>query len=170
MINLIREKIQFSWLFCLVSVLLFDAVYLIKPSLGVEAGSYFISLIIKIIPILFFVFILLFISHLLIKPKFITKYLGQKPSFSGWLLTLAGGIISSGPVYMWYPLLADLKKRGMRNSLMAAFIYARAIKIPLWPLLIYYFGWLYALILTIYLIVFSVINGLVVEKLLKITK
>lgn len=170
MINFLREKIGFNWFFCLISILLFITVYLVKPSLGLESWGYFTGLIVKIIPILLFIFILLFTSHLFIQPKFIVKYLGQKLSFTSWFLTIVGGIISSGPVYMWYPLLADLRKKGMKNSLIATFIYARAIKIPLLPMLIYYFSWLYVVILMIYMIIFSVINGLLVEKFLKITK
>ncbi len=166
MINLAREKIGFNWLFCFTSILLFAIIYLIKPELGLRSWQYFTNLIFKILPVLLFVFVLLFISHLLIQPKHITKYLGHKLSLISWLIAIIGGIISSGPIYMWYPMLADLKEKGMKNSLIVTFIYARAIKIPLMPMLIYYFGWLYVLILTIYLIIFSVINGLIVDKLL----
>ncbi len=168
MINYLKEKIGYNWLFCLISVLLFITVYLVKPSLGLESLIYFINLFKKIIFILLFVFILLFISHLLIHPKFIIKYLGQKPSFISWLITIIAGIISSGPVYMWYPLLADLREKGLKNSLIATFIYARAIKIPLLPMLLLYFSWQYMVILIIYMIIFSIINGLLVEKILKI--
>jgi len=76
-----------------------------------------------------------------------------------------GGILSSGPVYVWYPLLADLREEGMRDSLVAAFMYARAIKIPMIPLLVYYFGWNFTLLFTLYLLIFSVLNGLLVERL-----
>ena len=167
MINFLREKIDFNWFFYFASILLFIIICLAKPPMGLTAWNYFIGSIIKITPVLFFIFVLLFLSHLLIQPKFIVKYLGQKLSFTSWLFTIVGGIISSGPVYMWYPLLADLRKKGMKNSLVVAFIYARAIKIPLLPMLIYYFSWLYVVILMIYVIIFSVINGLLVEKFLK---
>jgi uncharacterized membrane protein YraQ (UPF0718 family) len=68
---------------------------------------------------------------------------------------------------MWYPLLSDLKEKGMKDSLIAAFLYNRAIKIPLLPMMIYYFGWPFALILSIYQVLFSVVNGILVQFLAK---
>jgi len=71
---------------------------------------------------------------------------------------------------MWYPLLADLKEKGMKNSLIATFLYNRAIKIPLIPITIYYFGIKLTIILTIYMIIFSIINGILVGKSLTLKK
>jgi uncharacterized membrane protein YraQ (UPF0718 family) len=77
----------------------------------------------------------------------------------------AGGIASSGPIYMWYPLLSDLKEKGMRDSLIAAFLYNRAIKIPLLPMMVHYFGWDFTFALSIYMVLFSVVNGVIVQYL-----
>lgn len=167
MFNQLKEKINFPWLFCFSMIIIFIFVFLLVPDIRHEAWLYFINLIKKIIPILLIVFFLIFISNLILRPKTIIKYLGANSGFKGWLMAISGGILSGGPIYMWYPLLADLKKMGMRNGLLAAFIYNRAIKIPLTPMLIYYFGWPFVIILTFYMIIFSVINGLIVEKLLK---
>jgi uncharacterized membrane protein YraQ (UPF0718 family) len=72
-----------------------------------------------------------------------------------------------GSAYIWYIFLKDLKQKGMKTSLIVAFLYNRAIKIPLLPMMIYYFGYPLTIILTIYMIIFSVINGLVVEKMVE---
>jgi hypothetical protein len=53
----------------------------------------------------------------------------------------------------------------MRTALTAVFLYSRAIKLPLLPLMIYYFGLPYTLILCLYLVAFAVINGILVERL-----
>jgi hypothetical protein len=50
--------------------------------------------------------------------------------------------------------------------LIATFLYSRAVKLPLLPLMIHYFGFTYTLVLCIYLVIFAVINGILVEKLL----
>jgi uncharacterized membrane protein YraQ (UPF0718 family) len=60
-------------------------------------------------------------------------------------------------------MLGDLRKQGMKNGLIAAFLYARAIKIPLLPLMAYYFGITFVIILTIYMILASVIEGKIIE-------
>lgn len=166
MFNWLKEKINFPWIFCFSMIIIFIFVFLLAPNIGIEAWLYFVNLIKKIIPILFIVFILIFISNLVLQPKTIIKYLGANSGFKGWLIAIGGGILSSGPIYMWYPLLADLKKNGTRDGLLAAFIYNRAIKIPLMPMLIYYFNWPFVIILTFYMIIFSIINGLIVEKFL----
>jgi hypothetical protein len=33
--------------------------------------------------------------------------------------------------------------------------------------MIYYFGWVYALVLVVYLVIFSVLNGFVTERLMR---
>jgi len=119
----------------------------------------------KILPILPLVFGLIFLSNLLIDSKKTVKYLGEQAGLKGWVISIAGGIASTGPIYMWYPLLSDLKQRGMRTSFVATFLYNRAIKIPLMPMMIFYFGWLFTAVLTVYMVIFSVINGVVVEKM-----
>ena len=82
------------------------------------------------------------------------------------MIAIFGGIISTGPIYLWYPLLSDLKEKGMKDSFIAAFLYNRAVKIPLMPMMIFYFGIRFTVILTIYIVIFSMINGFCVEKLL----
>ena len=167
MFNQLKEKISFAWLFCFLMIIIFALVLLFNPTIGKEAWQYFIGLIKKIAPLLLIIFALLFILNLALQPKTIIKYLGGKSGVKGWLIAIIGGILSSGPIYLWYPLLADLKEMGTRNGLIATFIYNRAIKIPFMPILVFYFGWPFTIVLTFYLLIFSVINGLLVEKILK---
>jgi hypothetical protein len=84
------------------------------------------------------------------------------------LIAISGGILSTGPIYMWYPLLNDLQKQGMRPSLIAVFLYNRAVKIPLMPLIIIYFGWIYMIVLLVVMIVVSIAQGWITEKLMEI--
>jgi zinc transporter ZupT len=83
---------------------------------------------------------------------------------TGWLLAVLAGVISTGPVYTWYALLAELRGKGMRIALVAVVLYARAIKLPL---LAHYFGLRYMLVLSLLIAGFSIVNGLLKERLLR---
>jgi uncharacterized membrane protein YraQ (UPF0718 family) len=122
-------------------------------------------LIARIVPVLLIVFVVMFFTHLLFEGQRTVESLGKGSGFQGWMVAIAGGIVSSGPIYMWYPLLSDLKEKGMKESLIAAFLYNRAIKIPLLPMMVHYFGWNFTLALSIYMVLFSMVNGVIVQRL-----
>ena len=71
---------------------------------------------------------------------------------------------------MWYPLLNDLQKQGVKNGFIATFLYNRAVKIPLLPVMILYFELKYVILLTAVMVLISVIQGLVVEKIMEVGK
>ena len=166
MIKKITEKIGGSGIFLLLVSIIYLGIFIVDFNLFKKSFFAFWTLFLKILPILGLVFGLVFVSNLLLEPKIITKYLGQEAKTKGWLVVIIGGILSSGPIYMWYPLLADLKEKGMREAFLVVFLYNRAIKIPLLPLMIYYFKTPLVVVLTFYMILFSIINGIVVERLL----
>ena len=87
-----------------------------------------------------------------------------------WFLTIVLGIISTGPIYMWYPLLADLKEKGMSYGLIACFLYNRAIKIPLLPVMMLYFNLKYIFLLFLLMVIVSVIQGIFVDKIMEVVK
>ncbi len=62
-------------------------------------------------PVLAGVFGLLFLFNLLIDTKTVVRYLGRETGKTGWLIAVVTGIISAGPIYLWYPLLSDLKEK-----------------------------------------------------------
>jgi len=121
------------------------------------------DILIKLIPVLFLVMFLMGLLNYFLKPKAITKYLGKSSGARGWVLSVIAGIISHGPIYAWYPLLKELQKQGMRQGLAAVFLYNRAIKIPLLPVMIYYFGAAFAVILLIFTVIASLIEGKIIE-------
>jgi len=87
--------------------------------------------------------------NLFLKPQHIAEFLGKRGGIQGVLLTVTTGIISMGPIYAWYPLLKELRERGVSNSLITIFLGNRAVKPLLLPVLISYFGWAYTIILTV---------------------
>jgi uncharacterized membrane protein YraQ (UPF0718 family) len=82
-----------------------------------------------------------------------------------WLFAVVSGIISTGPIYVWYPLLSDLKEKGVSNGLISCFLYTRPVKLPLLPIAIYYFGWQFVLVLVLALVAVSVIQGKIIDSL-----
>lgn len=122
-------------------------------------------LIARIVPVLLLVFAVMFFLNRFFETDRIVRFFGKGSGFRGWVMAIGGGILSSGPIYMWYPLLSDLKEKGMGNSLVAAFLYNRAVKIPLLPMMIYYFGWPFTLVLSFLMVLFSIVNGIIVQRL-----
>ena len=72
----------------------------------------------------------------------------SSPTADKYLSALAG-IISTGPIYVWYPMLKDLREKGAKHFLIAVFLVNRAVKPFLLPVIISFFGWIYALVLTV---------------------
>ncbi|MGM0381827.1 MAG: permease, partial [bacterium] len=73
------------------------------------------------------------------------------------------GIISMGPIYAWYPLLASLRKKEVPDFHLATFLGCRAVKVPLLPVMAAYFGWAFTVVLTGALLLNAFLTGLVVE-------
>lgn len=120
----------------------------------------FLSL--KIFPALLGVFILIFFFNLFLTNKKIKQYLAGKADWKKFFLCAGLGVLSSGPIYAWYPFLAELKKSGFKNSLVAIFLYNRAIKLPLISVLLSYFCLKFVFLLFFLMLFFSFLNALLV--------
>jgi len=162
------EKSYAEWYFLAGVLILFIITYFINSDMAKSALLMFMDIILKVIPIFILIFILMAITNYFIKPKALIRYLGRDSGIKGWMLAISAGVLSSGPIYMWYPLLKDLQKQGMRPGLITAFLYNRAVKIPLLPLLIVYFGFAYSILLMVIMIIVSVFQGMITEKIMEI--
>lgn len=159
------EQSYTGWYFLGIVVLVYIIVYFVNSNIIINSLSFFIDLLKKIIPVLFLVIIFMAIINYFVKPKILAKYLNEKTK-TKWLIATAAGIISTGPIYLWYPMLSELKDKGVKEGLIATFLYARAIKPALMPLMIMYFGLSFTIILSIVMVIFSIIQGLFIEKIL----
>ncbi len=150
--------------FLLAVVIFYILVGLFKPQMVCQAFLKTIWLLVKLIPLLIVVLLAMIIINLLIdSPKF-RKCL-QARGWQAWFWACLGGVLVSGPPYILYPLLAELKKHGMSDSFLAVFLYNRNVKIPFLPVMVYYFGFSFTVIVSVLIIVFSFLNGWLVEKL-----
>lgn len=123
------------------------------------SGKIFVNLI----PVFLLVIVFMGIMNTLFKPKAVSKYLGKDSGIKGWFIAVLSGILSHGPIYVWYPLLKEFRQKGMRTGLIGTFLYNRAIKLPLLPALIYYFGTVFSILLLVSMIGASLIEGKILE-------
>ena len=158
------NKIGNSWIFLIVVLIFYLIILFVDINLFNSCLKFFYNIFIKILPIFVLVFALMAITNYFVTPKFIMKYLGKK-GIRKWFFVIVGGILSSGPIYMWYPLLSDLKSKGLSYGLIACFLYNRAIKIPLIPLMIFYFSIQYVVVLMLGMIFVSVVQGILINKI-----
>lgn len=160
------RKIGTEWVFLTTMVVVYLIVGLTDFGLLLRVLTSFKKILYHILPIIPLIFGLIFVTNLFLDPKRIRRYLGSESGLKGYIISIIGGILSTGPIYMWYPLLKELKEKGMRTSFVAIFLYNRAVKIPLLPIMIFYFGFPFVIILTVLMTIFSVVNGILVEKLI----
>ena len=160
------NKINPNWILLALMISVYLGLSIFNKELVSQAIQLTWEMLLKIIPVLALVYVFIFIINYFVEPKKIKKHLGREAGIKGLALSIIAGILSIGPIYSWYPLLADLHNHGMSNNLIAVFLYNRAIKIPLLIMLIYYFGVTFTITVTTLIIIFSIINGKLVEAVL----
>lgn len=161
-----KKQSNFQGLYFLGSVVfLYLLLFLFYP-ITVQASLKASAVIfIQICPVLVMIILLMGIMNYFVHPKTISKYVGEGSGIRGWLLAIFTGTLSLGPIYAWYPLLRNLRDQGMKTGLIVVFLYARAIKIPLLPLMVYYFGTVFVAILTGYMIIAALVQGYIFQSI-----
>jgi uncharacterized membrane protein YraQ (UPF0718 family) len=154
-----------GWLFLLLVLAVYGLIAVIDAETAGLALGFFNKTMRQVLPVLALVFLLLLLADSLFKPEWIKRNLGREAGSKAWLIAAVGGVLATGPIYAWYALLRELRGKGMRTSLAAVFLYSRAVKLPLLPLMIHYFGAAYTVVLCLYLFGFSILNGLLMVKL-----
>ncbi len=121
------------------------------------------AVVLKILPIIAVVILFTGLLNYFLQPRWIGRHLGRESGQTAWLWALAAGVISHGPMYAWYPMLEDLRSHGMRDGLIVVFFFSRAIKVPLLPMMIDYFGWGFTLVLSFYILAAALVQGWMLE-------
>ncbi len=156
-----------GWYFLLAVAFVYVIFFIVSPEVMQKALIFLEKLIIQLIPIFVFVFIIMVLTTRYLTTDTIIKHVGKDAGIKKWILMIIFGIISTGPIYAWYPLMADFKKQGVSSGLLATFLYNRAIKIQFLPLLLVYFDTFFVVLLTVFMIIFSILQGLIVNALVK---
>ena len=124
-----KEKEIYGIYFLTFVILLYIVLFIFEPVKIQKSLKVSGDLLIQIVPVLLLVIIFMGILNYFINPKTVSRHVGEGSGIKGWLLAIITGILSHGSIYVWYPLLKELRDLGMRNGLIAVFLYNRAIKI-----------------------------------------
>lgn len=142
----------------LISVVDFSSIFIIL--------KYFLNLLKNTIFILFVIYFIIFIFQLFIKNKVLLNFLEKGSYLKRLLVSIFIWILSSWPVYLWYGFLRSLYDKWLTLWHIASFSYARAIKIPLFPIMIMYFWVKYLFLFILFLLIFSFLQSLIFDFLL----
>jgi uncharacterized membrane protein YraQ (UPF0718 family) len=155
-------KFLYIVIFTYILLLLFDT------NNAINSVKIFFSILYTLLPIFLFIILLTALINYFLKPKDIIKHFGEDSGKKGIFYALIAGIISHGPMYAWYGLISELREEGAKDELLIIFFYARAIKIPMLPFMIGIFGIPFTIIITIYILLFAIIQGKLFSKLYKL--
>jgi uncharacterized membrane protein YraQ (UPF0718 family) len=156
-----------GWLFLALVAAAYALTWIAAPDIAATAVATLQRLLLRILPIIAVVFGLLVLANRFLNRRWVATLLSESAGLKGWLLSVLGGIASMGPMYAWYPLLRDLQAKGMSPGLIAAFLYSRALKLPLLPVMLHYFGLAYTITLSLCIILAAVLSGMLTGRLVR---
>ena len=159
-----KPKIGGKILFPVV-IIIYLLLYNSAPEKTLEALNKSLSIITHLLPIFVAVIVIMGLITALLQVKNFAGLLGKQSGIKGWSIAIIGGILSHGSSLIWYQMLADLREHNVRDSLIVAFLYTRAIKLPWLPLMISYFGFTFTVLLTVYIILGAIIQGIIMDKI-----
>ena len=163
------KKIEYKGLkFLYVVIFTYIVLLLFDMDNAIHAVKIFFSILYTLLPIFIFIILLTALINYFLKPKDIIKHFGEDSGKRGIIYALIAGIVSHGPMYAWYGLISELREEGAKDELLIIFFYARAIKIPMLPFMIGIFGIPFTIIITIYILLFAIIQGKLFSKLYKL--
>lgn len=161
----IKDKIWANWLFFILVAFWFLISSVFQPDTFLDILRLFISTIYHILPILWIIYLIIFLFGLVWSNKKFSHFLEHWNYGKKLLLSVLVGIISSWPIYLRYGFLKKLHSAGLSLGHITAFSYARAIKIPLFPMMIVYFGLKFTLIFSGVLFVLSFVQAFIIDFL-----
>lgn len=159
----LKDKIWWNWMFLLIVCFLCLISFSINQGSLIDILTVFWNMLIQMLPALLLVYLIIFIFNLLISNKQIVKFLQKGNYIKKLIFSVFFWILSSGPIYLWYWLLKKLHSVGLSFGHIATFSYARAIKLPLIPIMITYFWLKFSIIFVLVLFVFSFMQALFID-------
>lgn len=154
----LKDKLWINWIFFYFILIIYLTSIFINFDFFKNVLFDFLNIFIKqIIPILFIIYILMFIFNILIEKETIKNKIEKSSKLTKYFFVIIWWIFSTGPVYMWYPLLKKLKSNWLNYGHIATFIYVRAIKIPFLIFMLSYFWMKYTLIFNLVIIFLAIL-------------
>jgi len=159
----IKDKIGGNWLFLFFVVFVFLIVWLFNFRTFLVISFDFFDMFMRILPVILLVYIIIFWFNLIISNKKIVQFLKKWSYIRKLIFSVFFWILSSWPIYLWYWLLKQIKDAWLTLWHISSFSYARAIKLPLLPIMISYFGIKFSVLFFVILFVFSFVQALLVD-------
>jgi hypothetical protein len=157
---------SFKGMFFLLVAGLYLAFWWTAPETTVTAVHISFNVFSRLLLPFFLVFCFMVALNLFLTPpqfeKIAQNGAGRKQTF----FAAVAGILSTGPIFAWYPMLKGLRERGAAPSLMAVFLVNRAVKPALLPMMISLFGWPFVLLFTLLTVAASFCVGFCMNRLL----
>jgi len=163
----VNKKINKKWYFLLLVIITYVIVVLFDIDKSKIILFDFIKLLKEIIPILTFVFFFMFLMNYFVNNEILKKHMWDEAWIKWWLIAIIWWILSTWPIYVWYPFMKNLQEAWIKDRYLAAFLYNRWIKLQWLPILISYFSLNYSIILLITMAIFSIPQWIMIEKLIK---
>lgn len=163
----ILKNIPKAWQFLLLVILMLCTVYFFDPIAAKLTLLNSYKILKKLLPSLFLIFAFMFIFNILVTDKIIKKHLQKENGLKKYFIVALAGILSTGPIYMWFAFLSTMKDKGVNEGLLSIFLYNRAIKLPLLPLMIDYFSFKTTIVISILVFIFSFINAIFINLFFK---
>lgn len=144
---------------------IYVAGYLVDPGRIASALRLSAQTLQSIILPLSFVLVVLLLSNRYLRAAAITRLVGAQSGLRGAFLALLAGVASMGPAYAWYPLLGEVRQKGAGAGQVAVFLYGRAIKPFLLPVMAAYFGIVFTVMLNLFVAAGALFTGWIVGHL-----
>jgi len=161
-----KKSSKSSFIFLGIVASLYLVLYFVNSDKTLNAFKYSSGIFKTVLPVLSIVLLFLVLFNMIDEKK-LKNVVEKSPQFVQYLVMTVFGTFSHGPMYAWYPLMKGFHDKGISYGSIATFLYARGIKLAMMPALISYFGIKYTIVLTTYLLIFSNIQGIVVDILIK---
>ena len=151
------------WAFLVGVFTLYIILFSISSARVVEALKMSGSILLQIAIPLLIAFIIMVVLNLFSGQEKISRFFGRRLGFTAIAFSSLAGIFSMGPVYAWYPFLKGLREKNVSDFHLANFLSNRAIKPFLLPVMVFYFGWIYTLILNMLILMGSLLTSKIVS-------
>ncbi len=113
-------------------ILVYSSLLIMRPDIATTAlgnSGYYFKEMIMVLPV---IFLLTVVIEAWIPKEVIMKGIGKKSGFKGYLLALALGSVSAGPIYAAFPIAKALLKKGASISNVVIILSAWAVvKVPM---------------------------------------
>jgi len=152
-----------GFVFLGIVVLLYIILYFVDSQKTTESLQYFFKNTLRVLPIFLLVIVLTALINFYFPKGKIIKILQGKSRFRTYIYSLIAGIVSHGPIFVWYPLLNELRQKGISKGTLVTFFYGRSIKLTLIPIMIGFFGQIYTLIFMVYIAIAALLQGVLYD-------